>query len=155
MSKAPYKKIDLNTVLSGLSPETRQEIHSIGDHKLFCGILDAHTEIMSELIDERLEAFSTNSWKELMDFIAEQYKGIGGQLATQTAMIQQVAACVNTLSADVCEVKEKVTKIEGKLINQESRLTNQEGRIKKLEGKVAEICDEVTKMKKEIDALKQ
>lgn len=148
MSKTPYKKIDLNTVLSGLSPETRQEIHSIGDHKLFCGILDAHTEIMSSLLDERLEAFSARSWKELMDFIAEQYNGIGGQLATQTTMIQQVAACVNTLSADVCEVKEKVTKIEGKLINQE-------GRIKKLEGKVAEICDEVTKMKKEIDALKQ
>lgn len=147
MGSSKNKKIDLNTVLSGLSPEVQKEIHSIGDHKLFCGILDAHTEIMSELIDDRLEAFSAKSWKELMNFIAEQYKGIGGQLTTQTAMIQQVSSSVDKLGADVNDVKEKVSRIEGKLINQE-------GRIKKLESKVAAISDEVSILKKEIESLK-
>ena len=144
--KVPLK-IDLNEVMISLSDETKAEMAmKIGDHKLLVRLLDAHTKVNSEMLDDKLNAFASTSWDELKDFIFNQYEGFTKQVQIQTDLSHEILGKIHDLSREIGILKCEIGKINNRLHDgdekfkaHDNKFKAHEKRIKKLERDVNEI----------------
>ena len=136
-AKKEYKKINLDEVMIGLSDETKSDMTwSVGDHKFHVSILDAHTQVIADTIDEKLKDFAEGSWDEFMKFIENQYLGIGNQLKLQTDLISEIKGSVFDIKRDIGMLKTKLDKSNKQLYNHETRIKILEEKVLIIEKKI-------------------
>jgi septal ring factor EnvC (AmiA/AmiB activator) len=137
-------KINLDEIVGSMSDECRKEMTwSIGDHKFLCGIFDAHTKVIAAEVDLRLKSFADGTWKELIDFIKNQYEGISNQLSRQTELINDVKGKVYDLERSIGMLKTDFCKLQKEEKTSKRKISNHEKRIKSLEEKVKDIDEKI------------
>jgi polyhydroxyalkanoate synthesis regulator phasin len=138
------RKIDLNEVLISLSEQSRSEMTmKIGDHKFLVGIMNAHTEVIAQVTDDRLKMFASDTWEQLIDFIKNQYEGIGNQLAIQTELIRETKGKIHDVERSLGILKQQMKKIADKT---EENCT----KIREFDKRIGDLEREVSAIKKEI-----
>lgn len=137
-------KIDLNEVMISLSDETKAEMAmKIGDHKLLVRLLDAHTKVNSEMLDEKLQAFACSSWDELKGFIFNQYEGFTKQVQIQTDLSHEIIGKLHDVTRDIGILKTEINKINNRLNEDDEMLKDHDKRIRRLEKDVKSIKEKL------------
>ena len=119
MSEHPekFKKINLDEILRSLSDETKSGMTwSIDDHKFNVKILDAHTQAVGETIEgilnNSLDTFKAELWKELTEYILNRNQGIMNQLKVQTKLLREFKKEFGLFRKDIDELRCRVEKLE-------------------------------------------
>lgn len=138
------KKIDLNEVMISLSEQTKSDMTwSPGDHKFLVSIMNAHTEVIAQVTDERLKLFASDTWEQLIDFIKNQYEGIGSQLAVQTGLIRETKGKIHDVERSLGILKQQVQKIADVTETNSTKISEFDKRIGDLEKEVKAIKKEI------------
>lgn len=144
MKKQQTKGINLDEVMISLSEQSKSEMSmKIGDHKFLISLMDAHTKVITEMTNEKLQAFASDSWTELMEFIKNQYQGIGIQLQEQTDMIRDVKGKMHDVERSLGIHKQNFQEYAKKTDANCTKISDHERRIGDLEREVKSIKKEI------------
>lgn len=136
--------INLDEVMVSLSERSKSEMSmKIGDHKFLVSLMDAHTKVIAEMTDEKLRNFAGDSWNELMEFIKNQYQGIGIQLQEQTDMIRDVKGKMHDVERSLGILKQNFQEYAKKTDANCNKISDHERRIGDLEREVVSIKKEI------------
>ena len=144
MKKQQTKGINLDEVMISLSEQSKSEMSmKIGDHKFLCKLMDAHTKVIAEMTDEKLQVFAGDSWNELMDFIKNQYEGIGNQLQEQTGLIRETKGKMHDIERNLGILRQDFQKYAEKTDANCTKISEHDRRIGDLEREVKSIKKEI------------